>query len=536
MVVPSDFSFKYLRPNIAFVFVVSLAALLSLYQLSSKSIWYDEACSISFAHQDPHLLFEHSYLFRPLYFVMLKIWIFLWGHGEFSARLLSVFFSIFSIFPLYLIGNRLWDNKTSFFIVLLYALSPYRVMISQQIQYYSLFVLLGLMSMYWFIQIIYKSRNKPYGFYMLFSLLFLYTHPYALLLIITQNLYIFWYYRKSFSDKYEWLKTQSVLIVGSIPLMMFSQLDAVKSQFGSIPIFRQTLIPILHTLEAFSYGGPFIAQGGNSFMIEHPLLTSERIITILLFGFVISGLVKIRRKSLYKNTFLIVLWAALPLLMVFLISIVRPALYQTRYIAFSLPAFCILFVLGISHISKRIVRCLIMFVFCTGMLGFLYFYYHGETPQTFSSWREAVHIMKLHMKDNDTIVLVPSEQITPFWYYFKFSDEYPLQYIGNGRQGKTYYRDNKWHESFRDKDHLILGLPFHKVYYQTDLQWKRMCENFLDANFLDSKNNIWVILSPHWMGVQKAQNLIHLFEDGFELVFDQFFDFDGFRVLYFRKE
>lgn len=40
MVALSDFSAKYLRPNIAFISVVLLASLLSLYELSSKSIWY----------------------------------------------------------------------------------------------------------------------------------------------------------------------------------------------------------------------------------------------------------------------------------------------------------------------------------------------------------------------------------------------------------------------------------------------------------------------------------------------------------------
>ena len=538
MVTLLNSSVKYLRPNIAFVFAVLLASLLSLYELSSKSIWYDEACSISFAQQDLYLLLEHSYLFRPLYFIILKIWIFLWGHNEFSARLLSVLFSIFSIFPLYYMGKKLWGNKRADLIVLVYALSPYRVITSQQIQYYTLFILLGMMSMLFFMEIINESEKKPYGFYMLASLLFLYTHPFALFLVITQNVYIFWFCRNSIVDKYRWLKIQGVLIAGAIPMIIFSQLPAVKSQFGSIPISRQTLVPVLHTLEAFSYGGPFIAQGGNSFLISYQMLTAERIVMILIYGFVIAGLIKInrRRKGTYRNISLIILWAALPLLMVFIVSIAKPALYQTRYIAFSLPAFSILFVLGVSQITRKIVRRFTMFLLCAGMLGFLYFYYHGESPQTFSSWREAAHFMRLHMKENDTIVLVPSEQITPFWYYFKADEKRPLRYIGNGRQGQTYYRDKQWHKSFHDNSHLILSFPFHKIYYQTDLQWKEMFKEFLEAHLLDSQSNIWIVLSPHWIGINKAREMTHLLGKNFEVVFDQFFDFDGIEVIYFRKE
>jgi hypothetical protein len=436
------------------------------------------------------------------------------------------------------LGKKLWGNKRANLIVLVYALSPYRVIISQQIQYYTLFILLGMMSMLFFMEIIHESEKKPYGFYMLASLLFLYTHPFALFLVITQNVYIFWLYRNSFVDKYAWLKTQSVLVGGAIPLIIFSQLPAVKSQFGSIPISRQTLMPVLHTLEAFAYGGPFLAQGGNSFLISYQMLTIERIVMILIYGFVISGLVKIirKRKGPYKNIFLIILWAALPLLMVFLVSIAKPAFYQTRYIAFSLPAFCILFILGISQISQKIVRHLIMFLLCASMLGFLYFYYHGESPRAFSSWREAAHFMRSNMENSDTIVLVPAEQITPFWYYFKATEKKPLQYIGNGRQGQTYYRDHRWHDSFYDNAHRILSLPFHKINYQTNLQWKEMCKDFFDAHLLDSQNNVWIVLSPHWIGIKRAQEIIHLFTENFEPVFDQFFDFDGIEVIYFKKQ
>jgi mannosyltransferase len=538
MVALSDFSAKYLRQNIAFFLVVLLASLLSLYELSSKSIWYDEACSITFAQQDVHLLLKHSYLFRPLYFVILKVWIFLLAHDEFSARLLSVLFSIFSIFPLYLMGKQLWGNKRANLIVLVYALSPYRVIISQQIQYYTLFILLGMMSMLFFMEIIHESEKKPYGFYILASLLFLYTHPFALFLIITQNAYMFWFYRNSFVDKYAWLKTQGVLVGGAIPLIIFSQLPAVKSQFGSIPISRQTLMPVLHTLEAFSYGGPFLAQGGNSFLISYQMLTIERIAMILLYGFVISGLVKIirKRKRTYKNIILIILWAALPLLMVFLASMAKPALYQTRYIAFSLPAFCMLFVLGMSQISQKTVRCIVIFLFCASMLGFLHCYYHGESSQAFRSWREAAHFMRSNIENNDTIVLVPAEQITPFWYYFKATEKKPLRYIGNGRQGQTYYRDHRWHDAFYDNAHQILSLSFHKINYQTDLQWQEMCRDFFDAHFLDSQKNVWIVLSPHWIGIKRAQEMIRLFTDNFELVFDQSFDFDGIEVTYFKKQ
>ncbi len=529
---------SFFRQNTGVLCAALLACLLSLYQLTTKSLWYDEACSISFAQKDASLVIVHSYMLRPLYFLILKGWTFLFGFGEFCTRLLSVIFSTLSIFPLYGIGQRLLSKRTTLAICLLYALSPYRIILSQQVQYYSLFVLAGILSMYYFVETAKAHGEPPYGRYTLSSLALLYTHPYGVFLIAAQNVYMFACYGKAVLKQHRWIGAQMILFLAGIPLILLLDLPSVKSQYDSIPIFTQTLAPFLHTLEAFSYGGPFIGQGGSSYRISASLLFAERIIMILVYGATVWGLA--RRDppdpGFQKHTMLVALWALLPVVAAFLISFVRPALYQTRYVAYCLPAFCILFVLGASRIPFRWIRFSILPLVSLGMLGLLFTYYHGEAPSAFTSWREAANLVKSHIKENDAMLFVPSEQTAPFWYYFSSSEKRPLEPIGSGRRGQIYWDGTVWQRAFFDKSHLILGVPFHDVYYQTQPNWINTLQNIHSRHLSGSKQDIWIILSPDWMGRDKAKEMIRFFERDFSLVFHQFLDFDGIEIVYFKRK
>ncbi len=526
------------RHTTIIICVFLLALLLSFYQLSSKSIWYDEALSINFAQQRSHLLLESACLFRPLYFFILRIWTALLGYDEFSSRLLSALFSVVAIWPLYLIGKRITNKQTALLIIFFYAISPYRVIISQQVRNYSLFVLLALLSVYYFIQAVGPRKKKTYVFYYLCTLLFLYTHPYALFLILTQNIYYLWFHRSIPSKVDQWLKCQLLLFVGILPLFAMSQLSSVKSQFGSIPLVQQTIKPLFHTFEAFSYGGPFIGQGGSSYMIPSPLLDVERLLMILFF---ICAALAVR-KMVYqhgsedRSSVFVVFWAFLPLLLVFSLSFAKPALYQTRYVLISLPPFIILYCIGLTRFSHDAVRRIVIMILCGSMISFLSDYYYGKTPDKFQSWREAAQLIRENIEGGDGLLFFPSEQIAPFWYYYKNSEEKPLQFIGSGRLGQTYFQNDQWRQVFIDTTNLILTVSFHTIYYRTHLEWQRMCHDFLSRHLSKKQKKIWLILSRDWIGRQNAVILIDILKEEYQLISHHNFDFDGIEVLSFQRD
>ncbi len=492
---------------------------------------------MNFSQQDIHLLFESACLFRPLYFFTLKIWTTLLGYGEFSARLLSVLFSVASIWPLYLISKKVTTRQTSVLIILLFSLSPYRVIISQQIRNYSLFVLLSLLSVYFFLQIVTLSQKRPYLSYFASTLLFIYTHPYALFLILTQNIYFLWGHRNTLRKISLWLKGQCVLLISALPLLALYRMDSVKSQFGSIPVFQQTLKPLLHTFEAYSYGGPFIGQGGTSSIITAPLLTVERLMMSLFFICAGFSLLKVKKTqtSPDRELMFIIVWAFFPLLLVYSLSFAMPALYQTRYVLFSFPPFIILYCTGLARFSHTVVKRIVLFLLCVTMLLFLPGYFHGKTQDQFYSWREAAHHVKKNIEENDGLLFMPSEQMVPFWYYYKNDEKKPLQFIGSGRLGQAYFQNKQWQQVFSDKSHQILTIPFHTIYYQTEQEWQLMYQDFLTHHLSGKQEIIWLILSPGWIGWQKAQTLIDVLKKEYQLISHSTFDFDGIEVLSFKK-
>ena len=92
--------------EISLFLVLLLAAFLRLYHIGFHEVWYDEARSIATAQKDLSPYSFYLYFgYKPLYFLILKLWIYLWGVGAVELRLLSVIFGITGVFLVYKVGE-----------------------------------------------------------------------------------------------------------------------------------------------------------------------------------------------------------------------------------------------------------------------------------------------------------------------------------------------------------------------------------------------------------------------------------------------
>ena len=55
--------------------ILIIGLLLRIYKLDSKSLWYDEACALSFTEYDLSDVASHRYIAKPVYFLILKPWV-----------------------------------------------------------------------------------------------------------------------------------------------------------------------------------------------------------------------------------------------------------------------------------------------------------------------------------------------------------------------------------------------------------------------------------------------------------------------------
>lgn len=169
--------------------ILFLGFLLRLYKISYQSIWLDEALSVYYSQQTLTHIINLKGNTPPLYYLLLNIWIHIMGSSEFSIRLLSVFFGTLSVFMMYLLGARMFNNKVGIYSALLLALSPVHIYYAQEARSYSLLFLLTLLSMYFYLKLRGGfSKRFIYG-YVVSSVLLIYSHHSGILILLAQNIH-----------------------------------------------------------------------------------------------------------------------------------------------------------------------------------------------------------------------------------------------------------------------------------------------------------------------------------------------------------
>ncbi|MGZ4730754.1 MAG: glycosyltransferase family 39 protein [Terriglobales bacterium] len=153
--------------------------------LACKPFWFDEAFSVEVARLTwPNFL--HLLWWREanmsLYYVLLRAWL-RFGQGPYFIRSLSVLMVALTLPAIYWLARLLFDRRVALIAAALFTFNAYHVRYSQEARGYSLFMLLATASscllVWWLAE---PSRRRLRG-YIAASVLAVYSHFYALLLI-----------------------------------------------------------------------------------------------------------------------------------------------------------------------------------------------------------------------------------------------------------------------------------------------------------------------------------------------------------------
>ena len=171
-----------------FWFIVILAALLRLTNLTHTSLWQDEIYSLMVAtlHNtipasldlQPHTAqwwVEQSLTWQamdflklieilkdnvhmPLYYVLLNPWLNIFGVDAFGLRLFSVVPSVLMLWPLYELGKSMFNERVGLFAVFIAAVSPFQLYFAQEGRMYSLVMLWAVLSTLCFWKILFSEK------------------------------------------------------------------------------------------------------------------------------------------------------------------------------------------------------------------------------------------------------------------------------------------------------------------------------------------------------------------------------------------
>lgn len=399
------------------ILLILLFALILRLLSIDQSLWLDEAINVNFINtlslKDIIVKYTIGDFHPPLYHVLLKGWINLFGSSEISIRLPSVIFSIASVFLVYLIVKKLYDSKTALIASTLIATAPLHIYYSQEARMYMLAELLTLASVYFFISILNKETILKWFFFIFFTTALLYTDYLPYLIIPTYIIYLFLFRKRiSIHTIRSFIPAFFLIFILLIPwLLIFpKQLGTGLSAAAASPAWSavvggSTFKDLLLTFVKFTIGRISV----DSNLLYAMLFSPVALFTVLLFC------LSFFRMS-PKRTFLF-FWLFIPILFAFIISFFIPVFAYFRLL-FVLPAFYILWASGINTISWTLpTRVLLLLALLINVISTSIYLINPSFHR--EDWRSATKYVSTNASPTSLVLFESDSVPQPFIYYGK---------------------------------------------------------------------------------------------------------------------
>lgn len=160
--------------------IIYASDLLKYQQLSPEKTFSD---TINALVQSP----EHA----PLYYILTRFWLQLFGNSIVVLRSLSIIFGLLCLPSIFLLAQELFNSKTASRIALSFlSISPFYVAYSQEARHYSLWTLLILNTSILLLKSLKYKKDIYWCSYLLVTILNLYTSLFSWLILFAQGCYL----------------------------------------------------------------------------------------------------------------------------------------------------------------------------------------------------------------------------------------------------------------------------------------------------------------------------------------------------------
>jgi len=329
--------------RLAIVILTAAAAALRFRCLACKPFWFDECFSAELAR-----ISRANFLYllwwreanMSLYYLLLRLWMH-FGQSEFFIRSLSVVIGAATVPAVYWLAAMLYDRRVAWISSALLAFNAFSVRYSQEARSYALFTLLAALSSGYMIAFLREpSRGRRSG-YLIASILAVYAHFYALLLVGAQWIALRLLKRRDAGDESgkaanELSSAWKVIGLGVLPLLVF------VAKTGAGPI-RWIHRPGLRDLIQFC---------------EHMAGSTTVLLPLVYIVVCLAAIVPFGKRLLtggpdwqtWRVQFLLI-WLIGPPVLTVLLSFARPV-FLARYMIFCAPALVILAAAGLARLPR----------------------------------------------------------------------------------------------------------------------------------------------------------------------------------------
>ena len=323
--------------------IILLAAALRFYGLDNWSLWIEEHHTIRHS-----LALDRSpvdiLLGRPFFYFGTRQILDLLGLNEFAARIMPALIGIITIPTLYWLTKKVLGNRTAVIATALFAIAPWHLYWSQNARFYTLVLLLYLISLFSFYYWIEKDELK-FFFIAVATLAFVsLVHQISSLLGLVYLSYFFVLKLLPF-EKPPGLRLRNIALITAVPLagyIIFEGYNAMSSK----PFLAETIYIKFFDEATRTFIGsanPYALLGSTLYYIGIPLSVLSLTGSIFLI---------LERKRI---GLLLALGAFFPTVIIMSLTLV--ATVSNRYLFMTLPCWIILSAVGtdrvLSHIRGR---------------------------------------------------------------------------------------------------------------------------------------------------------------------------------------
>ncbi|WP_277592767.1 glycosyltransferase family 39 protein [Pseudomonas chlororaphis] len=345
--------------------ILLLAAATRFYDLTAAAIWGDEGSSLLLSRYGLSELWVHAAhdVHPPLYFMLLRGWIALFGDGIFAIRSFSAWPGIICVGLGVWLVAQIASRRAAILAGFLLALLPTAVRYSQEVRMYALLGvwLLGatIALVYWVRQ---PRRQRYLVYYTLLMSAAFYTHYFTAFCVLAHWSYLLLLRlhatppSRAINRPAWWLANAAIVMLfapwlpGLVDLLQHIDQLKASGDVGWEPSVDFSSLP--------SMVWQLLTQDDGE--TRSPLLFAG--LPLLVLG--VAGMLAWRDRSPWRWHWLLVVYTALPLLLVFAVSFVSPVFierYLTAY-ALGLP---LIFAIAVDQLlaQARVLALAILLLF-----------------------------------------------------------------------------------------------------------------------------------------------------------------------------
>lgn len=362
------------------------------------SFWRDEAFSYLMARLPIHtLLWSTAHDANPpLYYILLKLWMGIFGTSEVALRSLSLIFFWATLYVAFLIMRDIYklSSKKSLFYLLLFIINPLLNYYAFEARMYSMMAFIATL-------LFYALMKKEYKLYAYTALAALFTHYFLIVVIAFQALFIFITSHKT-ERKHFFLPLlpTSLWYIPWVIILVLARPPVGGSFWLSPPALKDIFLLPAVILTGYEKNAWIIVP----FLFSLSLFTTG----ILIFGSLHHFFLQKKRQLL-----LLLGWSLGIPLAVFILSFIKP-LFLPRYLIFATVGLLLLLVNCFEHVKNKYIHFVLITIFMIFLLSYSTI---QVVMRTKAPLKKTFTLINNEMGKNDVVYVTHEYDFHPAEYY-----------------------------------------------------------------------------------------------------------------------